>query len=286
MEEMIMTSEQRKSASTSIYKNILMTIASDLLKEGFAQYVIGYAEGTSGRVRPVFVRKEEEIDKLVFDKRCTFNLAVYLYKKEIANFGKPAIVANVNTLRSIMRLASENQIKDGNLVAITENASNEIIVLNDFQSIENYLAEQNLGLGEKDKAMIEKIDAMSAAERWAFWQNEFAKCIKCYACRQACPLCYCTTCTVEQNQPQWITVASSKVGNLEWHLSRTMHLAGRCTTCGQCASVCPMDIPLHLLPIKLSEEFKEMYGSVSGVSRNENCAMSTFKPDDKESFIG
>lgn len=211
---------------------------------------------------------------------------VYLYKKEIASIGKPAIIANVNTLRSILRLAAENQIKEGDLIAITENAANEIIVLKDLQMIESYLKEQPISLTEKDKALIEKLDAMSSTERWTFWQNEFAKCVKCYACRQACPLCYCTSCTVENNQPQWVPVASTKLGNLEWHVMRTMHLAGRCTTCGQCASACPMDIPLHLLPIKLSQGIKEIYGTVSGMSKDENCAMSTYKPEDKESFIG
>ncbi len=283
---MTVTSAQAHNGAAGALQNELKTIAAGLLKENTVQLIIGYAEGSNGKVRPLFARKEEEVSKLVFDKRCTFNLAVYLYKKEIAGIGKPAIVANINTLRSILRLASENQIKEGDLIAITENAASEIIVLKDLQMIENYLNEQSVGLTEKDKAMIEKLDAMTPAERWTFWQNELAKCVKCYACRQACPLCYCSTCTVENNQPQWVPVASTKLGNLEWHIMRTMHLAGRCTTCGQCASACPMDIPLHLLPIRLSEEIRNIYGTVSGMSKSENCAMSTYKPEDKESFIG
>jgi len=99
-------------------------------------------------------------------------------------------------------------------------------------------------------------------------------------------LCYCDQCTVELNQPQWISVASSSLGNLEWHLMRAMHLAGRCISCGQCAEACPMDIPLHLLTFKVSEDIKEIYGSVPGMNLKEKCAMSTFKPDDKENFIG
>lgn len=286
MEETIITSAQAHKSATGASQNGLKTIATELLKKETVQLIIGYAEGSNGKVRPLFARKEDEAGKLIFDKRCTFNLAVYLYKKEIAGIGKPAIIANVNTLRSILRLASENQIKDGDLIAITENAANEIIVLKDLQMIESYLNEQPISLTEKDKALIEKLDTMSSTERWTFWQNEFAKCVKCYACRQACPLCYCTSCTVENNQPQWVPVASTKLGNLEWHVMRTMHLAGRCTTCGQCASACPMDIPLHLLPIKLSQGIKEIYGTVSGMSKDENCAMSTYKPEDKESFIG
>jgi ferredoxin len=131
-----------------------------------------------------------------------------------------------------------------------------------------------------------KIEAMDLTERWVFWQTEFSRCFKCYACRQACPLCYCDQCTVEMNQPQWIPVASTGQGNLEWHLMRAMHLAGRCISCGQCGAACPMDIPLHLLTFKVSQDIREVFGTVPGKNLKESCAMATFQPGDKENFIG
>jgi ferredoxin len=264
----------------------LNEIAARLLQNGEVQVITGYGEGTNGKIRPLFISKEEDAGKLLFDRRCTQNLALYLYKKETARLGKPAIVANIHTLRGIMRLAAEKQIKDGDLIAIAVDPEGEAEELHRLEDIENRLSALSPSLNGEDRLMLDKLNAMTLAERWNFWQTEMENCIKCYACRQACPLCYCTQCTVEINQPQWIPVASTRLGNLEWHIMRAMHLAGRCIECGQCGEACPANIPIHLLPIRLAEEIRELYGSTTGMKREESCELSSFQPDDKENFIG
>ena len=255
-----------------------------LLANGDVRVVIGYREGSNGSVRPAFARNDAELSGLIYDSRCIHNLAMYLYKKETANLGKPAVVANIHTLRGIIRLASEKQINDGDLIALYVNG-NEVVECRTFDEIENCLSSVNPQLKDDDRLMLDKLDAMTSKERWDFWQNEMVNCIRCYACRQACPLCYCTQCTVEMNQPQWIPVAANRVGNLEWHIMRAMHLAGRCIECGQCGEACPVGIPIHLLPFKIAGEMKKMYGSTTGMKRDEGCDMASFKPDDKENFI-
>ncbi len=266
--------------------NKVNEIANNLLQSGDVQCVIGYAEGSNGRVRPAFARNSEEASRLVYDNRCTQNLAMYLYKREIKSLGKPAIVANQSTLRGIIRLAAEKQIADNSVVVLAVQDTGDVLEFRTFDEIETHLATLEHKLSAEDQALLDKLNAMSAEERWAFWKGEMEHCIKCYACRQACPMCYCTQCTVESNLPQWIPVAASTQGNLEWHLMRAMHLSGRCIACGQCAEACPVNIPIHLLPIRLSEEIKDVYGMVTGTRRDEGCAMATFQPNDKEEFIG
>ena len=41
---------------------------------------------------------------------------------------------------------------------------------------------------------VARLEAMTADERYAFWQNELSKCIRCNACRDACPACTCEKC--------------------------------------------------------------------------------------------
>jgi Fe-S-cluster-containing dehydrogenase component len=125
---------------------------------------------------------------------------------------------------------------------------------------------------------------MPLSERFNFWIQELSECFKCYACRAACPMCYCHKCTVEQNKPQWIPVASHNLGNLEWHTMRAMHLAGRCVNCDACYHACPKGIPMNFLTKMMLMDAKEIFGA-EGPSLEQGHLLSTFKPNDKENFI-
>jgi ferredoxin len=88
---------------------------------------------------------------------------------------------------------------------------------------------------------------------WAFWRAELDRCVKCYACRQVCPLCYCERCVADKNRPVRIETSPSPRGNLAWHITRAFHLAGRCIGCGECTRACPAGIPLGLLNRALAD---------------------------------
>ncbi|NVO20641.1 MAG: 4Fe-4S dicluster domain-containing protein [Bacteroidetes bacterium] len=265
--------------------NELINKVTKLLNDKTIDAFIGYGQGSTDRVRAIFARTVEQASKLIYTPACTFNLSGYLLKHEVKHLGKLGILANVAALRSIMQLASEFQIKDGEVYILFVNDDASLTEFSDFQSIEAFLEKANIDITPDEKARIEKIEAMSVSERWEFWNKEFEKCIKCYACRAACPMCYCHRCTTDVNQPQWIPVASHERGNLDYHLMRAMHLAGRCINCGECANACPMDIPLNLLTYQLIDPIKTGFGATAGMKADAVYALSTFKPDDKENFI-
>jgi len=259
--------------------------ARELLESQAIKVIIGYGKGSSGQARPVFIRKPEAVDKLILDESCVQNLAVYLLKPEVKALAKPGIVAKTPVLRTILQLASENQIKDGELVVLGISPDNKLIEFSDLKAIEDYVSGLSFEYSQADKALLEKLEKMSQAERFRFWQEQFSKCIKCYACRASCPLCYCARCMVECNQPQWIPVAPHQVGNLEWHIVRAMHLAGRCVNCGDCGRACPVGIPVHLLGEKLAEEIFKSFGLRSGAKVQGEYALGAWKLEDKEDFI-
>ena len=260
--------------------------AKELLENNSVKIVVGFGKGTGNLTKAVFIRKPEDTDILIYDERCVQNLALYLLKHEVKHFGKIAITAPLPVLRTILQLASENQVKDGEFIVLGISEDNQLIEFLDFKAIENYISSQNLRIHENEKELIRKIEEMTLSERWTFWQNEFSKCIKCYACRQICPLCYCTRCFTDVNQPQYIPVAASRLGNMEWHLMRAMHLAGRCINCGECAKACPVNIPLNLLTYKLNEDIIKDFDSISGTNSKLDSVLSSYKTDDKENFIG
>ncbi|NTW64261.1 MAG: 4Fe-4S ferredoxin, partial [Chlorobiaceae bacterium] len=137
----------------------------------------------------------------------------------------------------------------------------------------------------KDRELVESLENMSAEERFSFWQSEFSKCIKCYACRQACPMCYCRRCIVDCNQPQWVNTSSHTLGNFEWNIVRAFHLAGRCVECGNCDRSCPVNIPLRLLNRRMAKEVFDAFDHFSGMSTNQEPVLASFKKDDPETFI-
>jgi ferredoxin len=260
--------------------------ARALLESGTVNVVIGYGEGSNQhKVRPVFVQNPAGADRLIADERCLQNLAVYLAKPEIKKLGKTALVAPLPVLRTILQLAAEHQLTQDALVVLTVTPEGTLLELPTFTAIEEFVAKADKSIPQQEKEALTKIEAMSLEERWQFWQEELSRCIKCYACRAACPLCYCSRCTVECNQPQWISVPAHDRGDLEWHIMRAMHLAGRCVNCGECARACPLDIPLNLLTLKLADEIQQDFGVLAGTSATAEFALSSFKLSDKENFI-
>ena len=253
--------------------------AKELLSGGAVQVVIGYGQGTGDRVRAIFVQKPEDAGRLIMDGRCVQNLAGYLMKHEVRALGRAAIVARMPVLRSIAQLMYEEQFKESDVALIGISDANELVDLPDLNALKEYVRANPLKLTAEEQAEVDRLDAMTIEERWAYWMEETSKCIKCYACRASCPMCYCARCTVEVNQPQWISVPSHDLGNLEWHIMRAMHLAGRCVNCGECTRACPVGIPLRLLNQRIIADIANNFGE------EEDYALAAFKPDDKEDFI-
>ena len=258
--------------------------AKELLAGGEVQVVLGYAAGTAGARRPHFARSAAQADRLVLDQGCSQNLAVYLTKKEVKQLGRLAVVALPATQRALLQLVAERQLEGEGLYLLAVDES-DVKVLIGAAALEEHLALKTDGLDPNDKALIDKLSAMDRAQRWAFWQGEFARCVKCYACRSSCPMCYCGQCTMDCNRPQWVPVASHALGNLEYHLVRAMHLAGRCVQCGECGRACPVGIPVHLLTGFAQESTARQFGQRAGHSAKVDYALSIFRPDDKETFI-
>ena len=264
---------------------VLRSLAAELLASGEAALVLGHEPGTAGRRRPLFARTADQAARLVHDEGCWHNLAVYLTKAEVKRLGRAAIVATPAILRSLVQLSAERQLEDGAVLALAVGSDGSVQRLASLAEVQARLAALPEQVPPPARAGIERLTALSLAERRAFWERELGRCIRCYACRAACPMCYCERCTTECNRPQWIPVASHGLGNLEYHLMRAMHLAGRCVECGSCARACPVGIPVGLLAVYAEESVRRQFdGTVPQGGRRE-YALSTFRSGDKESFI-
>ena len=136
-------------------------------------------------------------------------------------------------------------------------------------------------------AEVEKIEAMTPAEKFEFFKAELSKCIRCNACRNVCPACSCRKCVFDSTK--FDSAQKANVDSFEekmFHIIRAFHVAGRCTDCGECSRVCPQGIPLHLFNRKFIKDINEIYGEyVAGAEAGSRAPLVSFTTEDAEPSI-
>lgn len=136
-------------------------------------------------------------------------------------------------------------------------------------------------------AEVERIEAMSPAEKFAFFKAELSKCIRCNACRNVCPACSCRKCVFDSTK--FDSAQKANVDSFEekmFHIIRAFHVAGRCTDCGECSRVCPQGIPLHLFNRKFIKDINEIYGEyAAGAEAGSRAPLVNFDMNDAEPSI-
>jgi formate dehydrogenase subunit beta len=143
-------------------------------------------------------------------------------------------------------------------------------------------ATSNMELGQEK---MKELEGMTPERRWEFWKYQFSRCIMCYACRQVCPACFCERCFVEESQPQWVLPAPKWQDNLIFQIIRNIHVAGRCTDCGECERVCPVNIPLRSLTEKMYGLVNEMFNYKAGTDKNAPPLMTAYEYEEVKDLI-
>jgi formate dehydrogenase (coenzyme F420) beta subunit len=299
-------------------QNELRQLCRRLLEEGSVQVVIGYGQADAeGPTHPVFVTKPDDVGQLVWNDRCHANLTTYLTRKEIKPLGKPAIVVKSCDERTLVVLEKESQINRSEIVVIgmacSGMACNGARIpprpLGEGQGVRAELTTvlrkclscdapvprhaNHLIAGDAAAAPtsvtryadVEEFMKKTPEERMAFWREELSRCVKCYACRQACPLCYCTRCICEKNRPQCISTSPTLKGNFAFHIARAFHQAGRCVGCDECSRACPAGIDLRLLNLSLAKAAEDKFSYRSGVDPEAEPLIGCYSENDKEAFI-
>ena len=155
------------------------------------------------------------------------------------------------------------------------------------QEYDILLGEPTLPVAETaaSQANIYQLKEKTTPERWEFWEKQFNRCIRCYACRDVCPACFCERCFVEETEPQWVLPVPRWQDNLIFQVIRNIHIAGRCTDCGECERVCPVDIPLRSLTKEMYDIVDGLFHFKTGMDKDALPLMTHYEQEEVESFI-
>jgi ferredoxin len=237
--------------------------AKDLLASGEVTQVLAWEAGQFPIYpKPALFTDITALSRMVYNRFCTINLCKYLIgiSKPPA---KTLIFLRPCDAYGYTRLAEENQIDTAHIHPIGIGCEGNARIINGEErgllescrvcTKTNYppligelleaehnprqTADPNARLTE-----VNSIEALNETERYTFWQNHLERCIRCNACRNICLTCHCKVCILDEEHP---------FEKQHFHITRAFHQFGRCTDCGQCSRVCPLQIPLHLLNRKL-----------------------------------
>lgn len=285
----------------------LVALSTELIEKGIVEYIIGFVgQAGSARLRPFIARTVADAERLVFSEYAVNNLAVYLTRLPLPREKKIGIVAKGCDVRSIINLIVENQVARERVFIIGVTCQGVVADTREG-SPEKALAakcipcelktphvcdelvttdcQPQLRPSTSKAEQMARLKQMSAAERFTFWQNEFSKCIRCYACRQTCPNCYCEQCVVDKTMPRWIESSTTQRANYAWNITRAFHQAGRCTGCGECDRVCPANIPLSLLNMQMGMVAMKEFQYKAGMNADTPTLIGSYALHDKEEFI-
>ena len=275
--------------------------AKELLSNGTVNRVIGWEKGLfEDDQTPRVFTSVEELDKdFIYNDYSVATVSKYLIK-ETKKEGKILAFLKANDTYSFNQLVKEHRVNRDNvyIVAVPSNGEAQKgkihVVYDEIMDSDGKISAKKEESQEDKEAfnkerfeMIAKLEAMTADERFAFWQNELSKCIRCNACRNVCPACTCEQCVFDN--PKSGVAQKAAADSFEekmFHIIRAFHVAGRCTDCGECSRVCPQNIPLYLLNRKYIKDVDEIYGEYqAGEDTETRAPLNTYNTEDAEPSI-
>jgi len=240
------------------------------LEDGTIDIFLGYKEIDHHPLPYCFTRERlDEVDDLVLSpaRYSLEKIATHMAEEEPDI--KIGMLARDCNSRALNVLYLWNQLNPDNVSTLNVNCCPSRLKEHGDCS---YLEPEIVGaykrqVGVDNNLALEDLEAYGQTERLDRWMYEFQKCIKCYGCRNICPVCFCKECSLEHDE--LVRTGPLLPDVPVFHMVRAVHMAGRCIDCGLCEAACPMDIPLRLLYQKVSQIVMNLFDYKTGTSAEQ-----------------
>ena len=249
--------------------------AEDLLKGKKVDALLALISKGNEGPRPSLFTRPEEVEYLTLRPR--YLLATLA--KEILSLDHTkvlGVVARGCDERALIELAKIEQVDLNRVellgVACTEQEARECLCPRPYPSHIDP-GERTEGMNPLEGEEAQGILTLPLQDRLAKWREMLSRCLRCYGCRNACPLCVCEICKLSEDP--WVSAGHIPPDPLAFHMIRAYHLADRCVACGACYEACPAGIPLRSLYITLREHMKAVFDYEPGLEPERGSPLHT-----------
>ncbi|MCL2339648.1 MAG: 4Fe-4S binding protein [Actinomycetia bacterium] len=275
--------------------------AAELLTNGEVTMVIGWENGRfENQTTPFFATTAAEAERLVFNDYCVNTVAKYAFKefKIAAPDAKLAVCVRGCDSRGINRMIRDNQLDRQRVYLLgvpcggMHDRSGQLLEKCKNCTVKNPVIYDEL-LGEAVEEsqpdrfeVVRRFEEMDREKRAEYFNEVFSRCIRCYACREVCPVCTCRECFVDQHDVGWQGKQNNPNENRFYNLTRVFHVADRCIECGECERACPMNLPLMAFNRKMVKDLDDLFqAGEAGLDAAGSNAFGTYNLSDAEEFM-